>query len=305
MKHDSKKWILLLLACGTLLAGCNDEEERSGSGIKPATVEAFEKQFPDARNVKWAKKQGYDVATFMLEETRAAAAGTNSAWYPQGGTQCVYSKLEVNWEQLQREAPAVAQAWLSSTWKAEGYVLDDIDKKTYADTPPVYKLEAERGELERELTYSPDGTLLSDRPDIDSDDEDEEDDPCPQAILTFVTTNLPQAVIVESDREKKNGKVYYEVEIRLGNEEQELIFDANYRFLFIAVEVDDDEYQSMLPRVIYEKFLELAPDPENWDDVMILKDIEGNVLRYSLTAEDERTDRETTYLVDASGNLIE
>lgn len=295
------KRLLLVLACGALLAGCDDDNDNGGPLPAEQTIQAFEKQFPDAQNVAWGKKLGYDVATFSLP-TRAAA-GQNSAWYPEGGTVCTYTKFELSWEQLQTEAPAVAQAWENSQYKTQGYVLDDIDKRTYTDSKPTYKLEIEQGDTERELIYDREGTLLFDRPDLD-DDEDDEDDPCPQAIYDFIAANLPSAMIVETDTDYDGGVLRYEVEVLNGSEEADLLFDAECTFLYQVVEVEERDYQRVLPAAVYQKFLSLAADTDTWDDVEIRKDIKGSVLSYVLVVEDEQTERETTYLVDANGNLI-
>lgn len=300
--RDMKRWMCMLLACGALLAGCSDEDNQ-GPVIGPKTLEAFEKQFPDAQNVRWAKKQGYDVAYFTLAASRAAA-GQNTAWYPEGSARCTFTKIEISWAQLEQEAPAVAAAWNASSYKTEGYLLDDIDRRTYDDAEPTYKLEIELRDAERELIYDRSGTLLADRPDLDSDDDEEEDDPCPQPIYDFITINLPDALIVETDREHEDGAVYYEVEVLLNGTEQDLIFDSAFKFLFIVVEVDERQYDTALPKAVYDKFLELAPDRGEWDDVTIRKQLDGTVIAYTLTVEDDATDRETTYMVSPDGTLV-
>ncbi|WP_418981935.1 hypothetical protein [Alistipes sp.] len=296
-----KNWILVL-ACGALLAGCSDDDNHAGPLPDEQTLHAFEQQFPDAQNVVWGKKLGYDVASFSLAGTRAAAGGPNSAWYPEGGTVCTYTSFEITWAQLLAEAPAVAQAWEASTYKAEGYRLDDVDVRTYAGSAPTYKLEIERGESEYELVYDRAGTLLFERPDID-EDEDDDDDPCPQPIYDFIATNLPGVQIVDTDTEYDGGVLYYEVEVRRGAEELDLIFDAECRFLYQVVEVDERDY-AKLPEAVYQKFLTLAADPEMWEDVAIRQDLQGKVICYVLVVEDERTGREVAYLVDADGGLI-
>lgn len=294
--------LILILACGVLLCGCSDSDNHDDPQL-PAeqTLRAFEQQFPSARDVVWSKKLGYDVAAFTLAGTRAAASGPNSAWYPEGGTACTYTKLELIWAQLLAEAPAVAQAWEASAYKREGYALDEIGKRSYIDSPSTYKLEIERGEDERDLIYDRAGTLLYDRPDSDADDTDT---PCPQVIFDFITANRPGAVIVETDTDHEAGAVYYAVEILLEGNESDLIFDADCNFLYEEAEVDERDYQTALPAAVYEQFLALAADTDTWDEVLVRKDLQGKVLCYVLCVEDERTDTETTYLVDAAGNPI-
>ncbi|WP_418992233.1 hypothetical protein [Alistipes sp.] len=307
----SIKWALALIVCGVLATGCNDDE--NGGGPQPAaqTVAAFQKQFPGATDVAWSKKNGYDVASFTLA-SRAAATPRNSAWYPEGGTACAFTKFEISWTQLQEEAPAVAEAWNASPYKSQGYRLDDeIDRKTYADTDPTYKLEIERGDTERELVYKQDGTLLSDRTDADDGDEADEDDPSPQPILEYIASNLPDALIVECDTERAGGATFWEVEIAYRNRECDLIFDDRFAFKAAAEEIEEEEYDdpAVLPAAVYAKFRELAGGNELDEVVKLylsLADFKAAANpRYLGTVEDERTDRETTYLLDAQGNLLE
>lgn len=316
MKKKMMKSIVALFALAAVLSGCNDDDGGGTAGLpQQQTIAAFKEQFPQATNVTWSKKKGYDVATFALPTRATAAQPRNSAWYPEGGTAYSYTQIELTWEQLQAEAPAVAAAWSSSAYKTAGYTLDDIDKKSYSGAETTYKLEIEQGKTERELVYGRDGTLLSDRLDIDEDDDDTEDDPCPQEVLDFVTANLPGALIVESDTEEENGTVTYEVEVRYrinGRQtEADLIFDARYAFLCAVTEIDDEDYTNpaILPAAVYAKFTELAGDNEIDEVVKLYATIAdfkaGTNARYAMTVEDEETDRETTYVVDAAGNPVE
>lgn len=164
--------IITLFLTGALSIACHDEGNGGNNAPAPTTLEAFAEDFPDAQNVSWERKKGYDVAYFTLPAVRAAAAGQNSAWYSTGSDRCTYAKIEITWEQLQQEAPAVAAAWEASSYKKEGYILDDIDRKSYVSgDAPTYKLEAEFRSSEYELVYKQDGTLISER--LDADDTDE------------------------------------------------------------------------------------------------------------------------------------
>lgn len=312
------KRIVLLFALGALLTSC-DKDENSGKGNpsdlpSQQTLAAFAKDFPGARQVTWSRKKGYDVAYFVLEGTRAAAAGRNSAWYPEGSGACTYKKLEITREQLQQEAPAVAAAWESSAYCREGYRLDDIDRMEYADgEAPTYKLEAERNGTEYELTYKQDGTLLCERLDADTEDEDEEDDPAPQQVFDFIAANLPGAVIIDSESETENGTTFFEVEIAFGRGavriEAELIFNDRYAFVAAVEEIDEEDFTDpeILPAKVYAKFLELCKDGEMEDVCRVYTSVEdfiaGTNAGYAMTVETE-DDAQTTYLLDAEGNLI-
>lgn len=309
MKKTTLQWMLAFFVCAALVAGC-DDDEKSESGIQPPsqTEAAFQKQFPGATNVSWSKKSGYDVAAFSLA-TRAAAA-RNTAWYPEGGTAWVYTTFEISYMQLQQEAPAVVTAWESSPYKTQGYRIDEIDKRTYADSDPTYKLEIESASQERELIYKTDGTLLSDFLDPDTDDDDEEDEPCPEPILRFLTANLPDALIVECDTERHAGVTTYGVEVIYRQEESDLYFDEKYTFIHAVAEIDEDDLDNpgVLPAAVYAKIAELARQ-HDIDDVSkvyrTIGDFKAGTNAFYAVMVEERNGRESLYVFDAEGNRIE
>lgn len=309
MKKTTLQWMLAFFVCAALVAGC-DDDEKDGSGIQPPsqTEAAFREQFPGATNVSWSKKSGYDVAAFSLA-TRAAAA-RNTAWYPEGGTAWAYTKFDITYRQLQQEAPAVAAAWERSFYKTQGYRIDEIDKRTYADSDPTYKLEIESASEERELIYRTDGTLIGDFQDPDRDDDDEEDEPCPEPVLRFLAANLSDALIVECDTERHAGITTYGVEVIYRQVESDLYFDEKYAFIHAVIEIDEDDMDNpdVLPAAVYAKIEELARQNDIDDVSKVYRSIgdfkAGSNAFYAVTVE-ERNGRETLYVFDAEGNRIE
>ena len=272
------KWMkqisVWMLAASALMVGCNDDDnanEPMGGNLPPVkTQQVFAREYPNAQNVRWDKKHGYDVAYFNYAATRVATE-QNSAWYTQQSERC-YANHDLSWAELQQEAPAVAQAWEQSTYKAEGYELDDITKKVMKDDSMTqYKLEVELGDVEYDLIYAADGTLLSEKLDIDTEDEDEEDEPAPWEILDFVANNLPEAQILESELEDEDGEHYYEVEIAFvrDNEkiEADMIFSVDGKLLGIIEEIEDEQVDQ-LPQAVVDQLAELAKSGE-LDDISL------------------------------------
>lgn len=204
MKHLIYYFIVLTFVSLGLSSCSNDDDQNPSQGNQPSikTQTAFKSDYPAATNVRWEKKRGYDVAHFDLSSTRVAMQKEqHSAWYNVESKRA-YAKYELSLEELKQEAPAVVDAWEASTYKAEGYELDDIDKKEYNNgMEPTYKLEVEKGDIEYELEYAADGTLLSAKQDIDADDDDQEDEPAPEEILNFLQDNLSDAQILDVDFE--------------------------------------------------------------------------------------------------------
>ncbi|MEG1699703.1 MAG: PepSY-like domain-containing protein [Alistipes sp.] len=304
MKNYFKSLAVILLASGFIFVGCSDDDATKQNTTAPAeqTVKAFQAKFPAAQNVQWAKKRGYDVATFTLKGTRAAnvAAPANSAWYLEGTATCAYVDEEITLEQLKKDAPKVAAAWEASPRKKEGYLLEDIDVLTHATEAAVYKLEVEKGELEYELYYTKEGVLLREQADADETDDKDENEPCPQAIYDFIKLNFATAIVVEFDIEDEGGMTYYEVEVTINGKEKELVFDKESQFLFVIVEIDEEA----LPEAINKAFLALAPNSEDWSDIAQLENEKGAVIGYMLIVEDEKTNTEKTFMVDAKGNTL-
>ena len=144
MKNSIKLIAAVLLAGSAILAGCS-KDGHEGYLPDSEILKSFDIKFPDAVDVEWIRKSGYDVAYFNVDYTRALSSEkkgrSNSAWYWQGKAELAFSKLEISWKQLINDAPAVADGWNASEYKSDGYHIDDIHVKTYEGREPVYKLE--------------------------------------------------------------------------------------------------------------------------------------------------------------------
>ena len=318
MKHLSY-YLIALIFMGLGFSSCSNDDDQNPNQPSIKTQTAFKSDYPTATNVRWAKKRGYDVAYFDMSATRAAQQKEqHSAWYNVESKRA-YAKYELSLEELRLEAPEVVKAWEASTFKLEGYELDDIDKKVYENgKEPTYKLEVEKGDVEYELEYTLMGELLSAKQDIDSEDDDEEDEPAPQEILDFFMVNLPDAQILDVDLENEDDlqKSYYEVEFSYvrgeKRNEYEAIFAHNYELNVILEEIDDDDYQNeeVLPAAVYNKAQELAKDGE-LDEISILYQsvndfINGRVSSYCVEIEktDEKGEEVEVYVLLASDGSV-
>ncbi|MEG1671885.1 MAG: PepSY-like domain-containing protein [Mucinivorans sp.] len=301
MKNYTKSLTIICLALGLTITGCQTKKIETSPFDK--TVSAFNKRFPNAEQVKWHKKRGYDYVTFIFghhSKAEAAAGELNSAWFVEGSETCTYVELEITLAQLKTQAPKVAQAWANSVYISQNYVLEDIDVLTQTDKEPVYKLEIENGEQEIELFFTAQGVLLRERVDVDTDDENDENEPCPQEIYDFIDAKFPSAIVVDFDIEEQGADLFYEVEINIEKVNKELLFDKNNKFLYATVEIDEQT----LPEAVRAAFMVLAADPETWDEVAKLENEKQEVVAYLLTVEDEASDTETTYKVDPNGKTI-
>lgn len=289
----------LLGAAMIVFAACSDDNESNGNNNGNITPEnlpkpvtnVFTKQFPDAVNVKWTEKKNYYVATFDLKKgkTRAAAATAPQceAWYTQEG-QCSLSEQEISKDELKSRYAKVWDAYNQSLYNKDGYTIDDIDllKRNLSETGEaeiIVKIEVEKGDTEYELYYTTEGILVKEVPDNDDNDEDE-NLPCPQELVSYVAKNYKDAIIVDFEEEKNETTkaLEYEVEILRPvkmeslsiNIEYELLFDKDYKFLGSEIDLDDQVeaafvqmYISKLPQEKLDELIALTgeKDPSKWE----------------------------------------
>lgn len=297
MKRTGKTGVLLLAACVLLLSGCEKEDHEVIAQPSPAALSAFKAQFPDAREVKWDKSRDYDVAEFSL-----AAPQRHTAWYAPGTGACALTAIDLSAGQLAEEAPAVIASWQTTPYPSAGYRPAGIGRLTYAGREPVYRLEIERGDAQRRLTYTADGTLLSDWKEERREQGLYAWQPCPQAVVDFIDTRYPRAVLADFEVENRQGVLYYEVGIFHRQEAKELLFDANYTFLVCVAGIEDP---SLLPDSARSALLALAPDTGSWEELTRYEDYKGMIAAFVLKVADRSAQREKLFKVDPQGNPLE
>lgn len=295
----------LLVMGAAVLSGCSDDDNFAGSTYQPSqkTLEAFSRDFKDATNVSWSQKNGYSIASFQQNSTRNIGhREPSTAWYPENTDRLYYSKIELTYDQLKDEAPLVAAYWEECNYNVMSrYTLDDIDKKVYTNKETLYKLEIETPDEseERELVLTQDGKLLSDR--LDKDDNDIEDEACPEALLDFVTTKYPTAVIVDFDYEDDEDENFFEVEVVIDLIKYDLIFAPDFSFLHKDMEIDETNSEQ-LPEAVLNAFKIQAPDLDSWDDIIVREYPDGTV-HYLLEVELE-DDTEIVFAFNEDGTPV-
>lgn len=291
-----KKLNLTCLLAGltlVLFAACSDDDntKKGSAGDVPEAVNsAFEKQFPNATNVTWAEKNNYYVASFDLKaKSRAEAtpAPKNEAWYTQEG-KCNLSELELSATELESGYAKVFAAWKATPYFTDGYTIDDIDllQRTESAGDKIIKIEIEKGETERDLYFTLEGKLVKDVPDEDDSDDNQ---PCPQEIVSYIEKNYKGAVVVDFEKEDDKGVVTYEVEIltMMGTieMEKELVFDKDYQFVSAQIDFEDEVLTMLINKYLTteqkEQIAHLTgeSDPEEWDIEMV-QDKEGIITIY-------------------------
>lgn len=287
-----------------LFAACSNDDE-SGWTVCPdnlpkAVYEAFSKQFPNARDVKWTEKNDYHVASFLLASTksRAEADGKlmNEAWYTNDGV-CRLSELELSAAELEMTYPKVFAAWKATRYFKEGYVIDDIDLLQRSDDAKdrVIKIEVEKGNVERELYFTLDGVLVKDAE--DAEDALEENLPCPQVLTSYVNLHYPGAIIL--DYEQNATTKAYGVEIlvtQMGfSLEKLLVFNPKFEFVFALVDIDEEQLPEFIKTILdKEQLAQLIvltgeDNPAEWD-IEMTENAAGEIILSVENADDQRVD---------------
>ena len=113
-------FITAMCICLMTLAGCN--KASADSQINEKAKAELAERYPDAVNVKWTSKNGYDVAKFNRVATRSANAGYDfSVWFNRSGQWCM-TESEISYNELPEAVKTAFQASEYADWK-----VDDIE----------------------------------------------------------------------------------------------------------------------------------------------------------------------------------
>lgn len=167
-----KNLILAFACCALVFTACSDDDDDKviPSDVPEAVLKAFENKYGDIKDVKWEKKNNYNVARFQTGAiTKAGDSYTTSAWYDDNGSEKQVNQ-DIPFANLPEAVKTAFDAYqkkMYADWKAD----DDVDVVSRLDMGLIYIIEIEKGKEERELSFSPDGVLLKDVLDTDDDDE--------------------------------------------------------------------------------------------------------------------------------------
>ena len=167
-----KNLILAFACCALVFTACSDDDDNKviPSDVPEAVLKAFENKYGDIKDVKWEKKNNYNVARFQTGAiTKAGNSYTTSAWYDDNGSEKQVNQ-DIPFANLPEAVKTAFDAYqkkMYADWKAD----DDVDVVSRLDMGLIYIIEIEKGKEERELSFSPDGVLLKNVLDTDDDDE--------------------------------------------------------------------------------------------------------------------------------------
>lgn len=233
------KLFLILLSATPLVWSCDDNDDAQPQ-ISPEVQTAFSQKYPSADRISWETKGLYLIADFM-NNSRSA-----TAWFDNSG-QWYMTETDLSMEQLPE---AIRTSFYSG--KYAKWQIDDIDMLERSDSITLYIIETEQGDTERDLYYSPDGLLLKDIPDNDSNDkyEDYLPETISDKIRTLIGEMYPDARIIDIDHEKEGT----EVEIIHQNRSKDVLFNLSGEWIYTQYEVSQVEVPAPVSAALAAKF---------------------------------------------------
>lgn len=128
--------------------------------VPNAVKQAFAKQFPTAKGVKWSKE-----STDEFEAEFKSAQGEQSANFDMNGKWLI-TETEVS----EKSLPAAVQQTIKTQFS--GYKIEETEKAETPDQGAFYEIKLERGEKTIVAQISSDGKVLKTEEEKESEDKD-------------------------------------------------------------------------------------------------------------------------------------
>lgn len=277
MCMKTKLSVLALAICGMLaFSSCDDDD----NNYQPDTTvtKSFDTKYPNADRVKWENKNGYQVADFHEGKNDA------EAWFDNNGN-WLLTKTEIDYGQLPQLVRESLEKGEYSEWRRT-----DIDKVERFNTATVYVIEVEQGNLEIDLYYAEDGTLIKFVIDDDDDDNNNfQPVTIPQAITDAINEMYPGATILEYDTERNS----IEVDIRHNNIYKDVTFDLKY----VWISTEWDIPASQVPAIVMDALKASDYRAYKIDDIDLIERPAGIFYMFEL----EQGDNEIKMLINSEG----
>ena len=141
-----------------VLTSCSDDDDDIlASEVPTAVMNAFESKFPSVHQAEWELNKGYYVAEFWQSNIET------KAWYD---AKAAWKMTEFDYGKDLQSLPApVRKAFMES--KYSEWWLDEVCKYERTDLTFYFIQVGEMGQMDRNLYYKEDGTLLKEEPDKD------------------------------------------------------------------------------------------------------------------------------------------
>ena len=303
-----KKTMFLAFLVGMIMfSSCSKDEQPNNPEVPTKAQQELLARYPEARNAHWDVVKGYHVARFNANKARAAAATYNTnVWFTNEGNFCQTDE-DIEFDNLP-EAVRLSFNKYKEKMMYQEWTIDDCEALAREGMSPIFVIEIENGELEREISISESGDILKDV--LDDDDEDEilpviipeEVKAALQAIFKAPYDNFDILEYEEDDNE-------IEIDVLAGNRHVEVELNAQYESVAFEYKVSLDEAQKMIDEKVFQNFAEEARKAGfDINDVTVQEGMEIEVKHkkdkgFSFEIEIELNDKEFEVEIDEEGNM--
>ena len=308
-----KKNLFFIALGATIMAvGCSKENgvEVNGIEIPKAVIENFEKQYPNASNVKWSKRSSYIIAQFDLATSKAAAAHipANTVWYNDAAN-CIMEELDIPVSKLPQPIQDALKASKYATCE-----VDDIDVISRDGFTKVYVIEvegktADGSSVDIDLYFSEDGILLREVPDSEEDDDSDEYDSLISEVDmsrfdSFIKERFGDYRLIEADVED-DGSI--EIEIVASIDEKQVkvdvVFGRDGKFIYDVYEIEFINAPDAIKKYIGEKYAD-----QDVDEIDIARTADGKTLyvfEIELEVDGNEVEKDIILQIDEKGAVVE
>lgn len=270
----------LFAGLAILLAGCDNNDDDHKDAIEPTepVMQAFNKKYPNASNPIFTIEGNYYVAEFTNNGV------STEAWLTEQG-KWMMDKADTPFNQLPEAVTAAFDNGLYAGWKVDDSYTINRDSMTV-----VYKIDAEKGNSDMDLYYSPYGNLIK-----AVNDEGNEDAPIviPAEVhtlmaFTFATCDL---LDIQSNADgyilnMLDGKVYKIAQL-----------NKNYLWQSTSYQIAEQN----VPEIIMNSFQSTGYVGDTIESILVKIDANGTF--YTFTVDHNGQSTEVTF--DAIGNIVQ
>ena len=250
-----QKIMMIALMMGMVtLSACSDDDDAPATHTKvPAKVEqAFKAKYPQVTDVQWDHVKEYHVARFNAPKARAAY--NTNAWFTDEGAFCQTD------EDIAFSALPVAVQESFNRYKETFYPdweLDDCEVLVRAGMSPIFVIEIEKGDLEREISVAETGEILKDV--LDDDDEDEIlPILIPDEIYAALKAIFPETHHLLSILELEFDDDEIEIDIIEDGRHKEVELNLNYQLVSVGYKATMAEAMKLINQDLLEKLVAMA-----------------------------------------------
>lgn len=259
---------------------CNDDDDAAWMPDE-AVVRTFNQMFPGAQRVEWKTAGNYIVADFYYENQ------DKDAWFNKSG-KWYMTETDILFDALPEK---IKTAFSNSEYRA--WKVDDVDILERVEMERVYVIEVEQGNVEKDLYYTEDGTLVKVIEEVDGDNGHWPLEGLPQQIKDYLNTHYSGAKIIEYDTERG----ITEVDIFHDNRYKEVKFSQDYAWISTSWDILEKDVPAVVMATIRNQYAGYQID-----DIEYVERAAGvAVYLFEL----EKGEEDLYVMVDEAGNIVQ